>query len=123
MNWKEQVLALRIIHSNMMSRCYNPRCPDFRFYGAKGIRVYRRWHNPNVFIVYIMQVLGPRPAGKLPCGLSAWCIDRKDSTKGYYPGNLQWSPMKASQLNRRPKLKKLSPVPCITSTDQAMIPT
>ena len=28
---------------NMKSRCYNPNCPTYKWYGARGVKVCDRW--------------------------------------------------------------------------------
>jgi len=32
---------------SMHQRCYNPRSPDFKNWGGKGIQVCLRWHKGN----------------------------------------------------------------------------
>jgi hypothetical protein len=44
----------------MMIRCYNPKSDRYKNYGAKGVRVTRRWHKFENFLSDI----GPRPEGK-----------------------------------------------------------
>jgi len=44
----------------MMTRCYNPKSDRYKNYGAKGIRVTRRWHDFRLFL----KDTGERPEGK-----------------------------------------------------------
>lgn len=49
---------------NMMKRCYNPKNSNYKYYGAKGVKVDERWHDfwnfvedidnkmPNNFLLY-----------------------------------------------------------------------
>jgi hypothetical protein len=53
---------LETIHSNMIQRCRNPRHPDFRYYGARNIKVCMRWlgrYGMHRFCVDILRHLGP----------------------------------------------------------------
>lgn len=34
----------------MIDRCYNPKCKEYKYYGAKGVHVSDRWHDFNTFI-------------------------------------------------------------------------
>lgn len=34
----------------MIDRCYNPECPEYRYYGALGIEVDTKWHDFNDFL-------------------------------------------------------------------------
>lgn len=77
----------------MMYRTRNPKHPRFRDYGGRGITVSAQWHDPAVFIAWIEQNLGPRPAG---CTL-----DRADNSGNYEPGNMRWATRKMQNGNRR----------------------
>jgi hypothetical protein len=44
----------------MLTRCENPNNIGYKHYGAKGIRVCRRWHDFRLFL----KDMSPRPAGK-----------------------------------------------------------
>ena len=46
--------------SRMLTRCYNPKSDRYKNYGAKGVRVTRRWHKFENFLAD----MGPRPEGK-----------------------------------------------------------
>lgn len=100
---------LEVIHSNIIQRCTNPKHPDFKFYGGRGISVFKRWQGKqgcNRFIRDILRTIGPRPEGLLPSGFSAYQIDRIDNNLGYFPGNLRWATTALSQANKRKRARK-----------------
>lgn len=45
--WKHPLYS---VWSGMMTRCYNDKDPAFARYGAKGIKVCRRWHDVRNFV-------------------------------------------------------------------------
>lgn len=76
----EQDKHIYSIWKGMNKRCNNKNCKDYRWYGAKGIKVcddwreylnFRKWAISNDFAV----------------GLT---IDRLDVSKDYSPSNCQW---------------------------------
>jgi len=78
--------------SNMINRCINPDCKEYKYYGGRGITVYTGWmNNPQSFINYI----GPRPSAQ-------HSIDRYPNNDGNYePGNVRWATKKEQIDNRR----------------------
>lgn len=75
--------------SAMITRCLNPRAPNFAEYGGRGITVCDRWRNFALFL----DDMGPRPRGKT--------LDRIDGSRGYEPGNCRWATGREQQENRR----------------------
>jgi hypothetical protein len=79
---------------NMMRRCYDPRKKEYRWYGARGIQVCERWHNPVFFTQDIDRLLGPRPEGG--------SIDRYPDKNGdYEEGNVRWADQGEQARNSR----------------------
>lgn len=82
---------LRIIRANMISRCYDKSAKDYRYYGAKGIRVCPAWKQSLAsFCVWAL----------LNGYENNLTIDRKDSSKNYSPDNCRWVPMSVQNRNR-----------------------
>jgi hypothetical protein len=77
---------------NIKSRCYNPNCKDYKYYGERGIRVCEEWEKDFVEFLYWALKHGWEK------GLT---IERKDFNKGYSPNNCIWIPMKEQSKNRR----------------------
>lgn len=76
---------------SMMGRCYRPRASGYENYGARGIRVCERWHDPAAFLADM--------AGSFVEGLE---LDRYPDNDGdYEPGNVRWATPKQNQYNRR----------------------
>ncbi len=74
----------------MIDRCCNKTNASFRYYGARGIKVCKRWKNFNLFLSDMEH--GWR------IGLT---LERKNNDGGYRPGNVIWASMQAQNKNRR----------------------
>jgi hypothetical protein len=85
----------------MLDRCNNPNSTAYPRYGAKGIRVCKRWHLFDNFL----EDMGERPAG---C-----TIDRIRSSRNYTPGNCRWATNAVQARNR-------SHIPMITHDGRTM---
>lgn len=77
-----------------MTRCYNDKDPAFARYGAKGIKVCRRWHDVRNFVNDMERTYRK--------GLQ---IDRKNNNCGYSPANCRWVTPQENIRNRRTTLR------------------
>lgn len=74
----------------MLRRCCSPSDKDYPRYGGRGVTVFEAWQNS--FELFFAEV-GPRPDGKT--------LDRRDTTKGYQPGNVRWATPQEQSENRK----------------------
>lgn len=74
----------------MRARCTNPKHPEYKNYGERGIKVCERWNDVRLFL----QDMGTRPDGK--------SIERLDVDGNYEPSNCVWASLDEQNHNRRP---------------------
>lgn len=75
----------------MKERCFNPNCPDYATYGARGTTVHDHF---MTFLNFYNEV------GEAPNDGQNWSIDRIDHTKNYEPGNVRWATDKQQARNK-----------------------
>jgi hypothetical protein len=74
----------------MKNRCLNPNAQDYAYYGAKGVRVCRRWaHSFESFLAD----MGRRPS-------PAHTLERVDGSANYSPRNCCWATRESQARNR-----------------------
>lgn len=78
------------IWRTMHARCQNPTDQKYSYYGARGIRVCKRWKSFTKFIAD----MEPRPPG--------YILDRIKNNGHYTPSNIRWATHKQSANNKRP---------------------
>lgn len=83
---------LYAIWTNMRDRCNNANNKDYKFYGARGIKVCGQWGDFERFVVD-MATVGPRPIG--------FTLDRVNSCGDYSPANVRWSSKSKQARNQK----------------------
>jgi len=73
----------------MKNRCLNPKTGDYKYYGKRGIKVCKRWHNYLNF----REDMGEKPNPNFTIG-------RIDPKQGYSKKNCQWETRKQQSRNR-----------------------
>jgi hypothetical protein len=78
----------------MLQRCNNPKAISYPLYGARGIKVCKRWHKFENFVAD----LGVRPS-------LGHTLNRIDNDGHYEFGNAVWTDDKQEQVRNRRKKK------------------
>jgi len=80
----------------IIQRCENPKSHVYQWYGAKGVRICRRWRKS--FWDFVKDV-GPKPSPR-------HSLDRYPNNRGNYaPGNVRWATSTEQANNRTSKSK------------------
>lgn len=75
--------------TNMKTRCSNPNVAAYKYYGARGVKVCKRWLSFSNFLADM---------GECPDGYS---IERINVNGNYTPKNCKWIPLEEQSKNRR----------------------
>lgn len=76
------------IWSNMRNRCNNPKLPEYKYYGGKGVKVCSEWDNYLKFKKWSLKNGYKKDL----------TIDRVNSDKGYYPENCCWTTRRKNSI-------------------------
>jgi len=77
------------IWAGILTRCLNPDSTMYYLYGAMGVTVAPEWQRS--FLAFYRDV-GDAPS-------TAHSIDRIDSSRGYFPGNVRWATPRQQSRN------------------------
>ena len=83
------------VWKGMHQRCTNPKHISYKYYGARGIKVCKRWKKFENFIADI----GLRPD-------KTYTIERRNSNKNYTPSNCYWEGSWSKQVKSRRPFKR-----------------
>lgn len=93
--WRKQRQAKRMperdVWDNIIQRCTNPKNPNYKYYGDRGISICPAWRES--FDVFLRDV-GKRPSPELT-------LERVNNDGNYEPGNCIWDTFENQQFNRR----------------------
>ena len=91
------------IWSGMKQRCYNPKYPQYKSYGGRGITICDEWKNDfRAFAEWALNngYNDPPVDGDIRRG-DTLSIDRIDDDKGYSPTNCQWITLSRNIMKKR----------------------
>ena len=74
---------------SMLARCNNPNNAAYVYYGGRGVKVCKRWHDYAAFLADI----GPRPSVE-------HSLERRNTNKDYKPSNCCWATRSEQQKNK-----------------------
>lgn len=75
---------------NMLARCQQESCPNYPWYGGRGIRVCERWQDFDAFASDVEALPG-----------TGSDLDRIDVNGDYEPSNCRWATRRQNQRNQR----------------------
>lgn len=81
---------LKTTWQGMMQRVYDRNAINYYHYGARGIKVCKRWHSFDFFVAD----MGPKPSEKDT-------LDREDTNGDYCPSNCRWVDRTTQNNNAR----------------------
>ena len=86
--------SIYLTWKNIHSRCENKSNVSYIYYGARGIKVCKRWKTFELFFFDMF-----------PTWAEGMSIERLDNNKNYEPSNCIWIPKKDQSKNRRTNIE------------------
>lgn len=94
---------LYYVYKTMKNRCYNPKIPKYKNYGARGIKVCDEWKNSfQAFYDWAISTGYDENAKYGEC-----TIERKDVNGDYCPENCCWIPASEQAKNKTTTHRKI----------------
>ena len=85
---------LHVIWSHMKSRCYSPSCKEYKWYGARGIKMCEEWSHEDGMANFAEWAMSSGYSDSLS-------LDRIDVDGDYEPSNCRWITQKQQMNNTR----------------------
>lgn len=79
--------------NGMKLRCLNEKHTHYKHYGARGIKICKRWLNEKTGLKNFISDMGKRPKG--------YTLDRINNDGNYEPSNCRWATASTQQKNKR----------------------
>lgn len=93
----------------MIARCHNPSDRNYRWWGARGIKVCKRWHDFNLWLEDME-----------PTWSKGMTIEREDVNGNYEPANVRWATQAEQATNTRRNIYLETPWGRLTARQTAL---
>lgn len=98
MKMQDEIFKIKRRYYDMMGRCNNPNLRNYKYYGARGIKVCEEWLGKQGKENFIQWALKSGFDSNLE-------LDRIDNNGEYSPQNCRWTDRRTQNINKRPSVK------------------